>query len=72
MTPHHMPVDTIKIGKRIGRGLGDLPFLTADFANAATRRHSFALPFLGMTAAEQATLCAMGAAKGSLRLIDSS
>ena len=28
-----MPVDTIKIGERIGRGLGDLPSLTADFAN---------------------------------------
>ena len=27
-----MPVDTIKIGERIGRGLGDLPSLTADFA----------------------------------------
>ena len=52
-----MPVDTIKIGERIGRGLGDLPSLTADFANHGyPPPHPFALLFPRMTAAEQAAL----------------
>jgi hypothetical protein len=43
---HHtmMPVDTIKIGKLIGRGLGDLPSLSADFAiHGYPPPHPFAL-----------------------------
>ena len=52
-----MPVDTIKIGQRIGRGLGDLPSLTADFAkHGYPPPHQLALLFPRMTAAEQAAL----------------